>query len=117
MPDSEIEFFPQESIEEFFGGHISFTQGCTGTWALGQKLNERHDQSTKEEFEAYGAPSAAYGTFECFNVDGPGEIAIMKISMQIPYAGPTFQSARTRARQTSNQLTSYTRSELKRAKS
>lgn len=89
---------------EFFGKHfigmeISFVEPRPSVWTLDEKIGEDHTQSDEREYKATGDPSDAQATFSCQNVDNPGEIALMKICMQIPYLGSEFDLPEVRAAQ------------------
>ncbi|KAE8168142.1 hypothetical protein BDV40DRAFT_294692 [Aspergillus tamarii] len=96
----ETEFFDESWIEKI----VSFTD-TNSHWRLTGKLRDKNDQFSAGEIKHFpDAISGAYGTFRCQNVHCPTELAIMRIAMQIPYAGARPDSL---ALQASRNLPSY----------
>ncbi|OOG00088.1 hypothetical protein ASPCADRAFT_1743 [Aspergillus carbonarius ITEM 5010] len=95
--------------KEFFNNHfinrtISFASPDS-QWTLIKKLREFNDQRDPEMFlSSPHKPGGAYGTFLCSNPANPTEQNIMRIIMQVPYAGSEIAIHAERARQARDRL-------------
>ncbi|KAI7976394.1 hypothetical protein EIK77_007723 [Talaromyces pinophilus] len=76
-------------------------------WKITNKLTEHNNQSNAWIYKGDPRPMEAWGVFECVN--GAMESAIMKIYMQIPYAGSEAARPNIRRPQASTHLARYSR--------
>ncbi|KAJ9193123.1 hypothetical protein DTO021D3_3847 [Paecilomyces variotii] len=77
---------------------------------LGQKILERKTQLDEMSWETDRVASQAWAIYVCENLNDPTDQAIMKIYMQIPYAGSEFDPPQLRASQ-ALELQGFARSE------
>lgn len=120
-------------FDGWVGKIIDFPQlGTMSRWRLVTKLGDLNDQESALDYLEWQAPSGAYGTFRCRNVDHPDELAVVKIFVQsvlrlhehmtgstqlasyirIPYAGSDFAIHGERARQATDSLTPFGRDQI-----
>ncbi|KAF7616694.1 hypothetical protein AFLA_004751 [Aspergillus flavus NRRL3357] len=100
-------------FDGWVGKIIDFPQlGTMSRWRLVTKLGDLNDQESALDYLEWQAPSGAYGTFRCRNVDHPDELAVVKIFVQIPYAGSDFAIHDERARQATDSLTPFGRDQI-----
>ena len=85
--------------DEFDGRRIDFEFPHNSSWTLLEKVKEKHILTDKEDFETMGARPYAWALFFCQDINEPSRRALMKVYMQIPYAGSEFQRARQRKTQ------------------
>ncbi|KAL4883207.1 hypothetical protein BJY04DRAFT_216508 [Aspergillus karnatakaensis] len=78
------------------------------SWKIESILGDKNDQKSAFEYHRdqllRDIPSGAYGTFLCRNTDTPADVAIMRVLMQVPYAGSEYAIMAERERQASNTL-------------
>ena len=99
-------FFQKMPDRGYFGKHfiginVHFAEPHPSTWTLTQKIKERYSQLDEIGTKYLKSTSFAWAIFVCQNVDNPGEEALMKIHMQIPYEGSEFDLPQERATQAS----------------
>ncbi|KKA24170.1 Uncharacterized protein T310_1822 [Rasamsonia emersonii CBS 393.64] len=104
-------FYPGTRV--FKEKKIDFTNSQS-SWILEEKLLERNVQDNEASYRIHQAASAAWAIYVCKNVDNPAQEAIMKIYMQIPYAGSEFDPPEHRQSQATatGHLTGFAASEL-----
>lgn len=76
-------------------------------WKIISKLTEHNNQSNASTYKDDPSPTEAWGVFECVN--GAMESGMMKVYMQIPYAGSESARPNTRRLQASTQLARYSK--------
>ncbi|KAJ9314530.1 hypothetical protein DTO271D3_5268 [Paecilomyces variotii] len=81
------------------GSEVKFTGANPSTWTLVEKMSERDDQDDEDQYQEDPAPSSAWALFQCRENNHSNNTAIMKIYMQIPYAGSEFELPTVRRRQ------------------
>ncbi|PLB47796.1 hypothetical protein P170DRAFT_510545 [Aspergillus steynii IBT 23096] len=92
---AERDFFPPS----FIGRVITFTQPDS-QWKLTQKLREKNCQLTHDDTLTWpDATGEVYGTFLCTNCEDESQKAVMRVIMQLPFAGSEFAGPQDRARQ------------------
>ncbi|KAH8424393.1 uncharacterized protein LDX57_002144 [Aspergillus melleus] len=106
---AERDFFPPSFVDRT----ISF-KSPDSRWRLTRKLREKNSQLSHSEARRWpGKASALYGTFLCTNCDDASHEAVMRIVMQIPFAGSEFESVQEKAKQATEALPREARDMLK----
>ncbi|KAL4782374.1 hypothetical protein BJX76DRAFT_358997 [Aspergillus varians] len=107
MP-TETEFF-----NAWLGKTIEFTNfPQPSSWKLETKIGDKNGQCTAREYHEYGINSSAFGTFISRGVSDLNDIAVLKITMQVPYIGSEYAIHAERARQATETLTTFGRFEV-----
>ncbi|KAB8277030.1 hypothetical protein BDV30DRAFT_223992 [Aspergillus minisclerotigenes] len=105
-------------FDGWVGKIIDFRQlGTMSRWRLVTKLGDLNDQGSALDYLEWQAPSGAYGTFRCRNVDHPDELAVVKIFMQSvlrlhEHMTGNFAIHDERARQATNSVTPFGRDQI-----
>ncbi|KAL3496186.1 hypothetical protein BJX62DRAFT_232689 [Aspergillus germanicus] len=94
MSESETRF-----MEKWADKVITLTNP-NSSWTL----EEHNSQRDAESFHGYHKPSGAWASFLCRNTDDTDDVAVVRIIMQIPYAGSEYACYEERARQASEIL-------------
>jgi len=101
----------------FIGMSITFDRPGSTTWTLVRKLKEDYKQLNEEDYRQLGegtaeAASFAHALFLCQDTGNTNEQALMRIHVQIPYAGSEFELPDQRALQASEEVNWFNESEL-----
>ncbi|KAL5336943.1 hypothetical protein BJX70DRAFT_371104 [Aspergillus crustosus] len=88
----------------------------TSAWKVEAILGDKNDQLTAWQYHEPNIlqerSGGAYGTLLCRNLHKISDIAVLKVVMQIPYAGSEYALPEERARQASETLSRIARMEI-----